>query len=229
MEKKTFNICLEVLDRFEKTGIVKHTVLIGSWAIYFYKYYFKSQEYSTYIRTKDIDFLIPIPFKFDKKINIVKLVEDLGFIEIYKGSKGYIKLEHPDLTIEFLVPERGRGHDKPYSIPQLAINAQPLRFLDFLIANAISIKAEELHIRLPHPAAYALHKFIIFKRRRTIDKHDRDIQGALRVFRELLRHNYQDEIKGIFAKMHSKWRKKIIENLRAIEEDEIIDILEHNK
>ncbi|UCD55706.1 MAG: hypothetical protein JSV93_02655 [Candidatus Omnitrophota bacterium] len=229
MEKKTFDICLEVLKRFKKAGILKHIILIGSWDIYFYKYYFKSKKYSTYIRTKDIDFLIPIPFKFDKKINIIELIEDLGFLEIYKSSKGYIKFEHPDLTLEFLVPERGRGYDKPYSIPQLAINAQPLRFLDFLIANTISINAEGLHIRLPHPASYALHKFIIFKRRRKIDKHDRDIEGALRVFRELLRHNCQNEIKGIFTKMHSKWRKKIIENLRAIEEDEIIDILVYNK
>ncbi len=229
MEKKTFNICLEVLNRFEKVGILRHIVLIGSWTIYFYKYYFKSKEYSTYIRTKDIDFLIPVPFKFDKEINIFNLVEDLGFLETYKGSKGYIKLEHPDLTIEFLVPERGRGHDKPYPIPQLAINAQPLRFLDFLIANTISVNAERLHIRLPHPAAYALHKFIIFKRRRKIDKHDRDIEGALRVFRELLRHNYQDEINSIFNKIHRQWRKKVIENLRAIEEDEIIELLEHNK
>ena len=229
MEKKTFNICLEVLKRFEKVGILKRIILIGSWAIYFYKYYFKSKEYSTYIRTKDIDFLIPIPFKFDKKINIFDLIEDLGFLEIYKGSKGYIKFEHPDLTIEFLVPERGHGHDKPYSIPQLAINAQPLRFLDFLIANTISINVKGLHVSLPHPAAYALHKFIIFKRRRKIDKHDRDIEGAVRVFRELLRHNYQDEIKDIFNKMHNKWRKKIIANLKAINEAEIIDILECNK
>jgi len=229
MEKKTFNICVEVLNRLEKAGILRHVVIIGSWTIFFYKYYFKSKEYSTYIRTKDIDFLIPVPFKINKEVNVFDLVEDLGFLETYKGSNGYMKLEHPDLTIEFLVPERGRGRDEPYHIPQLAINAQPLRFLDFLIANTISINAEGLHINLPHPAAYALHKFIIFKRRRTVDKHDRDIEGALRVFRELLRHNRQNEIKGIFSKMHNKWRKKIIENLRAIEEDEIIDALEHNK
>ena len=229
MEKKTFDICLEVLKRFEKGSILKGIILIGSWTIYFYKYYFKSKEYSTYIRTKDIDFLIPIPCKFDKEVNVFNLVEDLGFLKIYKGSEGYIKLEHPDLTIEFLVPERGRGHDKPYSIPQLAINAQPLRFLDFLIINTISINAEGLHIKLPHPAAYALHKFIIFKRRRTIDKHDRDIEGALRVFRELLRHNYQCEIRDIFNKMHSQWRKKVIENLKVIGEAEIIDVLECNK
>lgn len=43
-----------------------------------------------------------------KDLVVYKLVEDLGFLEVIQGSKGYMKTEHPDLTIEFLVPERGR-------------------------------------------------------------------------------------------------------------------------
>jgi len=228
MEKKTFNLCFEVLKRFEKEKILKHVVLVGSWCVYFYKYYFESEEYSTYIRTKDMDFVIPIPPKFNKEIHIFDLLKDLGFVEEYKGSKGYVKLDHPDLAIEFLVSERGRAHDKPYPIPQLAINAQPLRFLDFLVDNTIKIKFEGVKIILPHPAAYALHKFIIFKRRKNIDKHDRDIEGALRVFRELVHHNQKNEIKGIFNKMHTKWQKEIIRNLKSINETEILGILKIN-
>ena len=89
------------------------------------------------------------------------------------------------------------------------------------------IKAEGLHIKLPHPAAYALHKFIIFKRRRKLDKHDRDIEGALRVFQELMQHNQQNSIKHIFSKMNQKWQNKIIENLKSINEIEVTDILIH--
>jgi len=225
VEKRTFNLSLEVLKRFDRAGILKHLVLIGSWSIYFYKYYFTSKEYSTFIRTMDIDFLIPIPAKFHEKVRIFSLLEDLGFIEEYKGSKGYMKISHPDLTVEFLVPERGRSHDKPYSIPQLSINAVPLRYLDFLADNTISINAEGLRIKLPHPAAYALHKFIVFKRRRNIDKHDRDIEGALRVFRELVRNGDSDAIRRIFKKMHKKWQKTVLDNLKSIKETEALDIL----
>jgi hypothetical protein len=225
VEKRTFNLSLEVLKRFERSGILKHLVLIGSWSVYFYKYYFNSNEYSTFIRTMDIDFLIPIPAHFHKKVRIFSLLEDLGFIEEYKGSKGYTKISHPDLTVEFLVPERGPSHDKPYPIPQLSINAVPLRYLDFLAENTISIKAEGLHITLPHPAAYALHKFIIFKRRRNIDKHDRDIEGALRVFRQLISHGDSDAVKRIFKKMHKKWQKTVRDNLKSIKEAEALDIL----
>lgn len=225
MEKKTYNLCLEVLKRLNKAGILKHIILIGSWSIYFYKEYFKSKSYSTYIRTRDIDFLIPIPFKLKKKVDVFKLVEDIGFLEDFKGSQGYIKLEHPDLTIEFLVPERGRGCNGPYPVPQLKINAQALRYLDFLADNTILINFRNLNIRLPHPAAYALHKFIIFKRRRKADKHDRDIEGALRVFRELIKHNEHNKIRSIFNTMHRKWQKTVFKNLEAIKEFEITDIL----
>ena len=225
MEKKTFNLCLEVLRRLNKAGVLKHVILVGSWSIYFYKDYFKSKAYSTFIRTRDIDFLIPTPFKLKKELDIFKLVEDLGFLEKYVGSQGLVKLQHPDLTIEFLVPERGRGSGKPFSLPQLGINAQPLRYLNFIADNTIVITSEGLHIRLPHPAAYALHKFIIFKRRTKIDKHDRDIEGALRVFHELINAGEQNGIKQVFDKMHKKWQKTIINNLNSIKELEIIDIL----
>ncbi len=226
MEKKTYSLCLKVLRRFNKAGILRYFILIGSWSIYFYKSYFRSKSYSTYIRTRDIDFLLPIPFKLKKNLDVFKLVEDLGFLEEYRGSQGFIRLKHPDLIIEFLVPEKGRGSDRPYSIPQLGINAQPLRYLNFITENTIVITSHGLNIRLPHPAAYALHKFIIFKRRIKIDKHDRDIEGALRVFQELIRSNKHKEIKQIFNKMHRKWQQTIIGNLKSIEEFEIIDILQ---
>ena len=229
MEKKSNDFCLEILNRLNDAGVLKHVILIGSWSIYFYKYYFKSKNYSTFIRTKDIDFLVSVPVKFSKVTNVFELVKDLGFIESHRGSEGYIVLEHPDLSIEFLVPEKGRGATKPYFIPQLAINAQPLRYLDFLAENTISVNADGLFLTLPHPAAYALHKFIVFKRRKNVEKHDRDIEGALRVFHELLRNNQAEEIKSIYERMHKKWREQLLRNLRSIDELEIVNLLKGSK
>lgn len=225
MEKKTYSLCLDVLKKFNEAGLLKHIILIGSWSVYFYKNYFKSPSYSTFIRTRDVDFLIPLPFGLKKNLNISGLLEDLGFIKEYKGSEGYIKLQHPDLTVEFLVPERGRGIDKPYKIAQLGINASALRYLDFLAANTIQIHFDDMRIVVPHPAAYALHKFIIFKRRTKIDKHDRDIEGALRVFHALIKNKQHIKIRTIFTKMHRKWQTTIIRNLKSIDETEIIDVL----
>ena len=225
MEKKQYKLCMEVLRRFDKEGILKNLILIGSWSIYFYKAYFDSKTYPTFIKTRDMDFLVPIPAKFSKKVDIFEIVKDLGFLEVFRGSKGYIRLEHPDLFVEFLVPERGRGSDKPYTISKLGINAQPLRYLDFLVKNTITVNFEGLRIKVPHPAAYALHKFIIFKRRKKAEKHDRDIEGALRVFRELMNSNQKKAVKRIFDKMNKKWQRTVLKNLESVKETEVIDIL----
>ena len=117
MEKNQYELCLEVLRRFNRAGVLRDIMLIGSWCMPFYRDYFSSVTYSSVIRTRDIDFLIPDPRKIHGQTDIPELLKDLGFIVRFSGSKGYIKLEHPDLLIEFLSPEKGRGMDGPVKIP----------------------------------------------------------------------------------------------------------------
>jgi len=120
--EKQYDLCLEVLRRLNKAGVLNRLIIIGSWCIYFYKSYFSDVDYSSSIRTRDIDFVVPIPVKFRKKTDIPELLKDLGFIVDFH-AKGYIRLNHPELIIEFLVPERGKGRDKPYPLPELGLNA----------------------------------------------------------------------------------------------------------
>ena len=134
MEKKQYKLCLEILRRFDKAKILEHLVLIGSWAVFFYKDYFASDASFNHatIKTRDMDFLICSPHRIKERVDIQSLLEDLGFLPSFSGGKGYMKLTHPDLIIEFLVPDKGKGLDKPYPVPRLGINAQTLRFLDLL-------------------------------------------------------------------------------------------------
>ena len=99
MEKNQYDLCIEILRRLDKTGVLKNIVLIGSWCMLFYKEYFKKQKYIPSIKTRDIDFLIPMPSKLKTKVDIPELLRDLGFIIGFRGSKGYIKLEHPELVV----------------------------------------------------------------------------------------------------------------------------------
>ena len=122
------------------------------------------------MKTRDIDFLVHDPAKIRQEVNVPELLYDLGFVIIYKGNKGYIKLEHPDLLLEFLVLEKGMGIDKPFPLPKLGINAVALRFLNFLSANTIKVEIEDFCVILPHPANFALHKLIIFQRRLRQDR-----------------------------------------------------------
>ena len=110
MEKKQYELCLEILRRFNKADILKHFILIGSWCVVFYKDYFESNDSIGYaaIKTRDIDFLISAPSRIQSKVDIPALLQDLGFVAIFRGQKGYIK----DLILEFLVPEKGRGTNR---------------------------------------------------------------------------------------------------------------------
>jgi len=79
VEKNQYELCVEVLKRLEKAGVLKYIILIGSWCIPFYKEYFKNIKYSTSIKTRDIDFLVPMPSKSRVKADIPELLRDLGF------------------------------------------------------------------------------------------------------------------------------------------------------
>ena len=217
MEKNQYKLCLEVLKRFNKAGILDGFILIGSWCLYFYKAYFKKTPYidvST-LRTRDIDFLIPILPKIRKSVDVPELLKDLGFVTDFKGSRGYIKLDHPDLILEFLVPEKGRGDDRPYRLPQLGMNATSLRFLSFLMDNVIRIKVEDFYINVPHPANFALHKLIIFQRRTKEYKVLKDKNTAIGVLRALLDKGEGHIIKKTLGSVPQKWKKKIIKGLEG--------------
>jgi len=124
----------------------------------------------TSLTTRDMDLLIPQPGSIKAKIDLFELLKDLGFIVGFTGSKGYTRLEHPQLIVEFLVPERGKGSDKPYSLPQLGLNAQALRFVEFLSQNTIKSKVGSITVTLPDPANFALHKLLVMGRRPKAEK-----------------------------------------------------------
>lgn len=97
MEKNQSDLCFEILRRFHKAGVLDDFILIGSWCVYFYQDYFSDAPYidQISIKTRDIDFLISHPSRIRQEVDIPGLLKDLGYVTIYKGTKGYIKLDHP--------------------------------------------------------------------------------------------------------------------------------------
>jgi len=71
-----------------------------------------------------------------------------------------------------LVKKKIKGYEYYYLVvrekcplSQLGLNAQPLRFLDFLAQNTITTKVGATTVTLPHPANFALHKLLVLTRR----------------------------------------------------------------
>ena len=109
MDRSQYDLCLEVLQRLDASGILPKTILIGSWCLPLYKdFYFGHRDISS-LRTRDIDFLISRRTKFTAKVDLPATLEDLGFIPEYSYPEGYVRLIHPELILEFLVAEVGRG------------------------------------------------------------------------------------------------------------------------
>lgn len=226
MEKSQYDLCVEILHRLDKAGLLRDIVLVGSWCTLFYKDFFGGQAYMTPLVTRDMDLLIPQPRKISAKADVAELLRDLGFVVGFSGSEGYIRLEHPQLIVEFLVPEKGRGSNKPYALPQLGLNAQALRFLEFLSQNTITAVVGSTTVTLPHPAYFALHKLLIMNRRPKAEKQTKDKEAAMRIINALIANKQTNTIVDAFCVIPKRWQNKIIKQLDKITEKHLIAILD---
>lgn len=173
LDDEIFNL----LSSLDQTGALKHLLLIGSWATLLYKDYFNDSQYHPVIRTTDIDFLLPKKPPANLKINLPKMFEGMGFLEEFT-TDGWVTFHKPELHVEFLCPRLGQQSDTPRKIPELGVNARPLRFMSLMTRNTIQCTYSGIKVNLPHPAIYGLHKLIISSRRPKDFKRENDRQQA---------------------------------------------------
>ena len=203
-------VCQSVLQRLEQAGVLGDLVLIGSWCLEGYRAYFDRKTPLTALRTRDIDFLVPRDRRIRNSIDVPALLSDLGFISDFQGT-GYLRLIHPELIVEFLVPERGRGSDHPVRLPHLKVNAQSLRFLGMLADRTIVSTLDGVKVRMPHPAVFALHKLLIAPRRRgpAATKKAKDLEAAAAVLEALRAHGEIKLVREEFHALPKPWRARI--------------------
>jgi hypothetical protein len=212
--KRKGNLFFKTLNLLYGEGVLEDIILIGSWCHYFYRFYFSNAPEIPLLRTLDIDFLIPNPPKIRKDVNVPEILNSLDFIPSNNYLTGHTKYVHPELELEFLIADLGRGKgNKPYQIPKLHINAQGLRFLNLLQQHTIKVKYEDMIVVLPEPAAYVFHKFIIQERRLNKEKQKRDLSSAKEIGEFLLQSKTQQKkITDIFDSLPKKWQKIILRN-----------------
>jgi hypothetical protein len=103
-----YKLCITVLKRLEKAGVLPDLLLVGSWCVYFYRDYFKDSAHLSALRTRDIDFLIESPTKLRHQVDVPKLIEDLGFIEDLYGQ-GYVRYLNSSTKWAFASRHPGRS------------------------------------------------------------------------------------------------------------------------
>jgi hypothetical protein len=131
-----------------------------------------------------------------------------------------------DTLVELLAPNRGPDRDEPVELPALGVHAKPLRFLDFLLTEAISAAVPYRYgvlVNVPQPARYAVHKLIVSTRRtRTAAaKARKDVEQAVALIR-VLAHDQPDELARAYEEAKDRggqWRRAVTQGARRMDGD----------
>jgi hypothetical protein len=201
----------DILSVLSDAGILQNLILVGGWCQRIYRSYYGDPPEIPALRTVDIDLLILNPNKILKKVDIRKIFSKLGLDEVYSYPEGYIKYVHPDLEVEFLVSEIGKGKNKPFLVEKLNTNAQRLRYLDIIEKYHMEINFHGLKLFLPQPAAFVINKYITSQRRKDETKKVRDLVTAKELGeyilqdvnqKKLLRKIFKSLKPGIQSRLH---------------------------
>jgi len=216
MERES-KLFFRILKAFQDKDILRDVILIGSWTHHFYRVQFKDSTKIPEVRTLDVDFLVPNPPKIKQDVNVQEILEKQQFKITRSYPTGYTKYQNPKLDVEFLIPEFGR-EKKPgqVNIGKLHIQANKIRMLAFLqdYTTIITDRKNNITVRVPEPAAYALHKFIVAQRRANPAKKEKDLNAAREIAKFLLNNSKQKKrLKYIFDEIPQGWQKKIINSV----------------
>ena len=197
-----------VLIELDKAGVLTEMMLIGSWVLSVYREYFHNAPEIPLLRTADIDFLISNPPKIKHVGDVSKILNKLGFEREVSVIGEFSKFVHPELEVEFIIPEIGRGRKSAYSIKELGISAQPLRYMNIFYDFKLITKYNNIRVCVPEPAAFKLMKFLISRKRKDKVKIEKDISTATQLADYLLQIPDQQRLfLKVFDSMPSGWHK----------------------
>lgn len=128
--------------------------------------------------------------------------------------------------VDILSPNRGPDRDEPVHLPALKSDAQPLRFLDFLLyeeEQAAILYNAGILVNVPAPQRYALHKLIVARQRietkQSQDKARKDLRQASELF-QVLEEIRPFELRAAWDELlehDPKWRASAEEALQLLD------------
>ena len=125
-------------------------------------------------------------------------------------------------VVDFVTPNEGPDTDDPQNLPAFQTAAQPLRFLDFLIhepVQAVVLSGPGIHVQVPSPERFAVHKLIVSRRRPAgVAKADKDVRQAA-VLIEALAEQRPHELKAVWEEACARgptWRRLVLEGMTQL-------------
>lgn len=219
----------EVLTALARAGVFRlRSVLVGTVAYQCYPAMLGAKLPNSLLQTNDIDIAqftsVSIAIG-DQTQPMLKVLQDVDqtFREIphiagHRFATSYVA--KGGIRVDFVTPNEGPDTDAPQSLPALKTDAQPLRFLDFLIhepVHAVILHGSGIYVQVPAPERYAVHKLILaLDRPAGITKRDKDLSQAGSLITALAEKR-PEELKQAWEEAHGrgpKWRKLLLEGTR---------------
>jgi hypothetical protein len=222
----------DIVAALARVGIFRlRSVLVGTVAYQSYSAMLGIRLPGALLQTNDIDIAqftnvsVAMGDQTPPMLEVLKAV-DKTFREIphtsaRRGVTSYTA--KGGLRVDFVTPNEGPDTDDPQSLPALQTDAQPLRFLDFLIhepVQAVILHGPGIYVLVPAPERYAVHKLILAQRRPPgVAKRDKDLQQAEALI-EALAQKRPEELKLAWEEAHErgpKWRKLLLHGMSRLD------------
>jgi hypothetical protein len=220
-----------VIAAFAKAGVFRlRAVLVGTVAYQTYPAMLGVRLPAGALQTGDIDIAqfknvsVAIGESTPPAIDILNQVDSTfrAVPHVVDGRRVTSYLAKGGVRVDFLTPIEGGDTDKPQSLPALQTDAQPLRFLDFLIHDpepAVILHGPGIYVQVPAPARYAVHKLSVSRRRSAgLAKSDKDLQQADALL-AVLGQKRPDELRLAWIEAHGRgpsWRLLLNQGLSAV-------------
>ena len=189
----------DIVAALAKAGVFRlRGVLVGTVAYHTYPAMLGTRLPIASLQTGDIDIaqfsdvsiavedstpvMLDVLREVDPSFRPISSVADDRRVTTYEATSG--------IRVDFLTPNRGPEKRSPEALPALGTDAQPLRFLDFLIRDpepAVLLHGTGIYVLVPAPQRYAVHKLIVARRRPAGNvKRGKDLQQAEALFDVLI-------------------------------------------
>jgi hypothetical protein len=223
----------DVVAALAKAGVFRlRAVLVGTVAYQTYSAMLGEILPGAIVQTGDVDIaqyknvsvaiedntppILDVLHEVDKTFRAIPHMHD-GRRTVSYAAKG-------GLRVDFLTPNEGAETDAPMRLPALQTDAQPLRFLDFLIHDptpAVVLHGAGIYVHVPAPERYAVHKLIISRRRiEGVAKRDKDVHQAGALL-ELLAQKRAEELKTAWHEASQRgktWRQLLTQGLAQLDQ-----------
>jgi hypothetical protein len=219
-----------IVEALAKAGVFRlRGVLVGTVAYQTYSAMLGEKLPSAILQTGDVDVAqfanvsAAVEDQLPPMLNVLKEA-DQTFRAVPTTHKNAVisYVAKGGFRVDFLTPNEGRDTDKPRRLRALQTEAQPLRFLDYLIHDpepAVLLHGPGVYVNVPSPHRYAVHKLMISRRRpEGAAKRDKDLHQAEALL-TLLAQKRGYDLKAAWAEADARgteWRRLLQEGLAQL-------------